>query len=82
MSKTFFQEDLAPLVMDLFIPLRTYQNHSDNIFHIGLRALLVEMWCVGASIVISKLGVAIGLGFFQIRVRSFILYICQLATDA
>jgi len=33
------------------------------------------MCCVGASIVTCKLGLAIGLGFFQICVRIFILYV-------
>jgi len=28
-----------------------------------------------------KLGLAVGLGFFQLRVHTFILHICPLATD-
>jgi len=32
--------------------------------------------------VTRKLDLAVGLGFFQLRVHSFILYICPFATDA
>jgi len=36
---------------------------------------LLEMCCVGASIVTCNLGPAVGVGFFQIRVPSFIVHI-------
>ena len=39
------------------------------------------MCCIGASILICKLGQAVGLGFFQLRMHSFFTFI-PLATDA
>jgi len=59
------------------------RTHSDKICQIRLKPALVEMCWVGTSIVICKLGLAVGMGFFQlIRVHSFIDCICALATDA
>jgi len=50
-------------------------TNLDTICQIDLKAALVEMCCVGVTVVTCKLGLAVGLGFFQLRVQCFTLYV-------
>jgi len=56
------------------------QTHLDKICQRGLKAALVEMCCVGASVVTCNLGLAVWLGFFQLLEHIFTFI--PLATDA
>jgi len=57
------------------------QTHLAKICQIGLKAVLVDKCWLAASVLTCKLGLAVAMGFFQLRVHSVIPYIRPLATD-
>jgi len=59
------------------------RTHLDKIYQIGLKSALVEKCWLAASIVICKLGLAVGVGLFQLRLHSVVVipYLRPLAAD-
>jgi len=68
---------LSPLARD---PLDARTN-VDKIFQTGLKLALVDKCRFAAFVLTFTLGLAVGLGFFQLRVHSAIPYLHPLATD-